>query len=364
MSLWRWAEWMEPIPVDSQITLGEGNTPLVRSRRIGPGAGLDHLYFKLEMISPTGSYKDRFATLAIAHMLAHGKQRCFATSSGNTGASLAAYCAAAGVRCEIAIVDTAPSDKVSQMASYGAHLYRVKGFGTDPDISRRVFEVTTQLGSAPDAARQVSAYLYSPVGMTGVQTIAYELAEQLPQGIDHVFCQAGGGGLVLATARGFTQVREHAKMNRFPAVECVQPVGNDTIASPLRHGEAKARAVTCTTAISGLQVPTVIDGDEVIAACRACGGTGHAVEDEAVWEVQGRLAREEGIFCEPAAAVTVAGALQAARDGMLGRDAVVVCLLTGSGFKDRPSVQRMVRDQECPLIAVEELERRTNETGP
>jgi threonine synthase len=358
MSLWRWAEWIEPVQADCRVSLGEGDTPLARSRRVGPSAGLDGLHFKLDMVMPTGSYKDRFAAVAVAHMLAHGKRRCLGTSSGNTGASLAAYCAAAGLGCHIAVVDTAPPDKLAQMLSYGATLYRVKGFGTDPAISKEVFDLVRELGKAPDAACQVSAYQFSPAGMTGVQTVAHELAEQLPGGIDHVFCQAGGGGLTLATARGFARMKEAGKLQRLPAVECVQPEGNDTIAGPLRDGAEKARAVECTTRISGLQVPSVIDGDEVIAACRAVGGTGHVVTDEEVWEVQGRLAREEGIFCEPAAAVTVAGALKAARAGYLRRDAVAVCLLTGSGFKDRPSVERMTRERNCPLIDAEELRRR------
>src|SRR5947209_20033127 len=102
MSIWRWADWLDPVPEHARVTLGEGDTPLVRSEHIGPKAGLRHLYFKLEYASPTGSYKDRFAAAAVSHMKAAGQTRCVATSSGNTGASLAAYCAAAGIECLIA----------------------------------------------------------------------------------------------------------------------------------------------------------------------------------------------------------------------------------------------------------------------
>jgi threonine synthase len=357
MSIWRWAEWIDPVPEAARVTLGEGATPLVRSRRIGPTCGLDHLWFKLDCVSPTGSYKDRFAAAAISHMVARRQTRCFATSSGNTGAALAAYCAAAGIRCHIALVETAPAAKLKQMLAYGARLYRVRGMGKDAAVSQQTFDVVGKHGAAADAAVQISAYCRSPLGMSGVQTIAHELAEQAPAPIDHVFCQAGGGGLVLATARGFEVQREAGQIDRSPAVECVQPEGNDTIATPLRQGQDRARAVTCTTAVSGLQVPSVMDGNEVIRACRACGGTGHVVADADVWQMQARLAREEGIFAEPAAVITVAAAVQAARRGELKRDALVVCLITGSGFKDQPSVERMVPAGDVPLVDVAELDR-------
>jgi threonine synthase len=357
MSIWRWAEWIDPVPEAARVTLGEGDTPLVRSRRVGPGCGLENLCFKLDCVSPTGSYKDRFAAAAISHMVARRQRRCFATSSGNTGAALAAYCAAAGIECHIAVVESAPGAKLKQMLAYGAHLYRVRGMGKDASVTEQTFATVRKHGSAPDAAVQISAYCQSPLGMSGVQTIAHELAEQAPAPIDHVFCQAGGGGLVLATARGFEVLREAGQIDRLPAVETVQPEGNDTIATPLREGRDRARAVTCTTAISGLQVPSVMDGDEVIRACRECHGIGHVVADADTWQVQARLAREEGIFAEPAGVITVAAALRAAAAGYLRREAVVVCLITGSGFKDPPSVDRMVPAAECPLVDVAELDR-------
>ncbi len=242
------------------------------------------------------------------------------------------------------------------MLAYGAELYRVRKFGVDPEITRLTFDLLQQRGSRRDAQLLISAYRYCPVGMTGVQTISYELAEQVAGAIDHVFCCAGGGGLALAVARGFGRLRETGCLaGRLPRVECVQPAGNATISLPLRQGRDRAEAVTCTTAISGLQVPSVIDGDEVIAACRECGGTGHTVADAFVWQVQARLAREEGIFCEPAAAVPLAGALQARAEGLLAEDATVVCLVTGSGFKDTTSVERMIADRACPLLDLEAL---------
>jgi threonine synthase len=107
--------------------------------------------------------------------------------------------------------------------------------------------------------------------------------------------------------------------------------------------------------ISGLQVPNVIDGHAALTECRATGGTGHAVSDDAVWDAQRRLAREEGIFTEPAGATALAGALQAAREGLVAADAHVVCLVTGTGFKDEAGVTRMLAGAECPMIELDEL---------
>ncbi len=213
---------------ESQFGLGEGQTPLILSRRIGPSVGLRNLYFKLETVNPSGSYKDRFAAAAISLMLREGKKRCLATSSGNTGSALAAYSAAAGISCDIVTVETAPSEKLRQMAAYGARIFKVRGFGPDPDITRRVFAWIEQTGNRANSALQISAYCYSPGGMTGVETISAELAAQLPAGIDHVFVPAGGGGLTLAVARGFD--RAPSSFSR-PGIHCVQPEGNDTIAS-------------------------------------------------------------------------------------------------------------------------------------
>jgi threonine synthase len=355
MSIWRWPDLADGIPPSTRLTLGEGETPLVPSRRIGPALGLNRLFFKLETTNPTGSYKDRFAARAIGHMLASGQTRCLATSSGNTGAALAAYSAAAGLGCEIAVVESAPESKLQQMHAYGADIYRVRGFGLDPEITTRAFEHLRRRAQRADTALQISAYCFSPHGMAGVQSIAYELAEQAPEAIDHVFCPAGGGGLTLAVARGFERLLQKKSLTRGPRIECVQPAGNDTIAGPLRRGEASARAVACTSQISGLQVPDVLDGNETLSACRRSGGTGHLVEDEAVWEAQARLARDEGSFSEPAGATALAGALQAARAGEIAPDAVVVCLVTGTGFKDLVSVERMVQDRGCPMVEVEAL---------
>jgi threonine synthase len=350
MSIWRFAEHLPDIPPRHRITLGEGNTPLVRSRRIGADLGLDQLYFKLENCNPTGSFKDRFAVMAASDMAARGATLCLATSSGNTGSALAAACAVAGIPCYIAVVDGAPLNKVRNMQVYGAQTYSVRGFGRDAAITDEVMEHLNWLCDQRGAALQISSYVYSPIGMAGCETLAYELAEQMEGRLDHVFTQAGAGGMTLAIAKGFNRLVTSEALKRSPAVHCVQPEGNNTIAGPLREGRLRAQEVSCTTNISGLQVPNVIGGHEVIPACRATGGTGHLVSDEQVFMAQRRLAREEGIFAEPAGATALAGIIAAVRAGELRGSIRVACTVTGIGFKDEKAFLTMVGEAPCPCL--------------
>lgn len=327
-----------------RITLGEGGTPLVPSQRIGAALGLRSLWFKYEGANPTGSYKDRFAAAAVSRLQQDGRKLCLGTSSGNTGAALAAYCARAGIACCLVIVEGAPESKLRQMRAYGATLFRLKGFGACPATTADVMESLRKFATELNAGLEISAFAYSPAGMAGVQTISYELAESFRGEPFNVFSPAGGGGLTLAVVLGLERVAARAR------VHCVQPMGNDTIASALRTGKARAAPVESTTAISGLQVGNVLDGDRVIHACRRSGGQGYVVDDEQVWVWQSRLAREEGIFCEPAGAVAIAGVEQALTRGELSAHEHVVCLVTGSGFKDEHALSRLAGVEGTPLL--------------
>ncbi len=323
------------------FTLGEGSTPLIRSKTIGPDQGQGHLYFKLETANPSGSYKDRFAAFAVADMLRTKSERCLATSSGNTGAALAAYAAAAGLPCHIVLVEGAPEGKLAQMQAHGARLVTVKGFGINKEISESIFGKLAMLASDYQTQIQVSAYTYSPVGMQGVQTIGFELAEDLPEA-DHVFVPAGGGGLALAICRGYQLWKHRQPEFKLPKIHCVQPEGNNTIAGNLRAGLEHAQAVeNAFTRVSGLQVANVIDGNETLQACRLSGGNGYLVSDEHVFDAQRILAQCEGVFAEPAGAVALAGWRKSLKLGEMSADEKSVCIITGNGFKDPPSVAAM-----------------------
>lgn len=352
--MWKYRSLLPTIAEDSVITLGEGNTPLVRSKKIGPELGLAHLYFKLENLNPSGSYKDRFASAFISQLKASGKKQCIATSSGNTGAALSAYCAAAGIACVLVIVDGAPLPKIRQMQLYGAKTIIVEGFGKDTTLTSRVFSILDEFTQALNIPLPVSAYKYCPEGMKGVQSIMYELMDSIE--VDHVFSPAGGGGLTLAMARGAKVFANDQKHSQCPKVHCVQPLGNDTIASSLRKGDTfAANLVGSFTRISGLQVPNILDGNEVIEECQSLGGTGFVVEDMNVFAYQKKLAQDEGIFSEPAGAVALAGLAEAVKNKQVQPQEKVVCLITGSGFKDMLSIDSYFDLPEIERIPADSL---------
>lgn len=342
--IWKYSHLLPSFSEDAKITLGEGNTPLVKSNRIGKALGLDRLYFKLEQTNPTGSYKDRFASFAIADLLQKKSPVCIATSSGNAGSALSAYAAAAGIKCFLAIVDGAPIGKLMQMRAYGAETLMVKGFGLDTQVTNDVMDGLQALAKGLGIPVHISAYHYSPLAMEGVQTMAFEIAEEIPGFQGHLFPPVGGGGMTLAIIRGFKKWKESHSDFQIPKVHCVQPAGNDTIATALRNGRDKAQPLErCLSAISGLQVPNVIDGDRLIQECRSTGGTGYAVPDEEVYTCQEMLAEMEGIYAEPAGAVALAGVMRAVKNGEINRQDHVVCIVTGHGFKDPSSVEKIAK---------------------
>ena len=347
-SIWKYESHLPLVEEQYRVLLGEGQTPLAKSRYVGKLLGIHNLYFKLENLNPTGSYKDRFAAVLVSEMVAKGQKVCIATSSGNTGAALSAYCAAAGITCILVVVDGAPLPKVKQMQLYGAHSIMVKDFGKSAEVTSQVFTQLEEICSANQLPLPISAFRYCPSAMQGVQTLVYEIQEELNGQVDHIFAPAGGGGLTLAVTRGVLTSASTSK------VHCVQPEGNDTIASPLRNGGGRAVAVAAsTTQVSGLQVASVIDGDQVIENCRKLGGSGYVVSDDEVFKWQKLMAQKEGIFCEPAGAVALAGLAEAVSRNEIQKEEAVVCLVTGSGFKDMASIDRNFNLPEVSTTTME-----------
>ena len=153
------------------VTLGEGRTPVVYSRRIGPSLGLKSLIFKLELCNPSGSYKDRFVAAQVSAMGARGVRSCLATSSGNTGSALAAYCARYEIRCTVIVNEHAPAGKLMQMQAHGASVVRVRGFATSPKVTQQVYAQLDRYSQVTGAPLVVSAYRYCSEGMKGVESL-------------------------------------------------------------------------------------------------------------------------------------------------------------------------------------------------
>jgi len=309
-------------------------TPLLGSAQTAP-----NLHFKLESTNPTGSYKDRFVAAQLKHLAAQGYRTCVATSSGNTGSSLAAYCARLGMGCIIAVNADAPAGKLLQMQAHGATVIRIPNFVTSPEITRDVFEQLQSFSAQGRAALVVSAFHYCPTGMRAVGKIAAEILAALP-GTDHIFVPVGGGGLYVAIAEECLALGVRTK------VHAVQPEGCPTLLRPFRSGSDIVEPVEADTRISGLSVPFDIDAGRALALVRRTGARVFGVTDSEVYAAQHALFRREGIYAEPAGAAALAGYRQAVLQGIVREDQVSVCVVTGHGFKDPASAQLLAEETE------------------
>ena len=341
-----------------RITLGEGNTPLLRSTRVGPALSLHQLYFKLENCNPSGSYKDRFSAAEMARVLRVGALSCVATSSGNTGSSLAAYCARYRIQCTIIVGQAVPEGKLAQMRAHGAQLLRVTGFDTSPEVGRRVTAILTKFSTTRNVPLIISSYRHCPEGMRGVESIPEELDRQLEGGIDHVFVPVGSGGLFTAVCLGFARGQA-----RLPKVHAVQPEKCSTIVGAWQRGDDEIREVESGTAITGISVSYNIDGDAALRLLRKSGGLGLAVSDCAIFEAQRRMLEEEGIYAEPAGAAALAGLIQAVRERRIGPADKIVCVVSGAGFKDPDSISHVAARRPVLWVTPDDLERQLAETG-
>lgn len=331
------------------VSLGEGNTPLVKSSNLN-----GNLFFKMEQLNPTGSFKDRFAAVETALIKQAGITTFIATSSGNTGSALAAFSAKHGLRCLLFVNEIAPVPKLKQMLVYGAEVFRVKNFGVTNELSAPIFQRLQDLAQESATRLVISAYKYSPDGMEGVKTIAYELIEQLGETPDNVFVPVGGGGLLSGIWRGFNDLKSRNLIEKLPKINGVQPELNDTIVTPFLENSAKAREVNTTTSISGLAVQVDIDATLALQSVKNSNGFGISVSDEEIFQAQNQLAVKEGIYIEPAGATSVAGYLKAIEFGLISETEKSVCILTGHGLKDTSvSSQQEVKDIDLSYLTSE-----------
>jgi threonine synthase len=279
------------------VTLGEGSTPLLRSERLSAGLGFE-LWLKFEGANPTGSFKDRGMALAVAKAVEAGARTIVCASTGNTAASAAAYAARAGITAVIVHAAGGPaSAKLAQVRVTGARLVEVGGTFDD------AFAAAEELAEREGAVVVNST---NPDRIDGQKTAALEILDQLGGPPDVVALPYGGGGNTTAYAKGFL---EAGLTPRLVPVEATDRSG--TVASAIR-------------------IPTPVHRAEVDEVLARCGGAVVSVTDEEIAVAWRSLAREEGVFCEPASAAALAG-LASAGDLAGAR---VVCVLTGHGLKD------------------------------
>lgn len=355
--LWKYAAHLPLRNLSYAVSLGEGNTPLLRSGHLAQEIGVGELLFKIEGANPTGSYKDRIAAVGLSRLKELGKRAWAATSSGNAGAAMAAYGVRAGVDGYLFTLEKAARAKVAQIMAYGPRMMAVERLGYDPKAEIDTWANIRQVCKANEWMMLVTAHAFSTHAMEGVKTISFEIAEQLRGNVpDVVYVPVGGGGLHAAIWRGFAEWKAAGLTDRVPRIVSVSPTGCGSIHQAWLNGESKVTPIPeVTSAISGLQLAAPPDGDLVLQAMAASGGWSVSVEDEATYAAQAQLAKREGIFVEPASAISLAGVIADRALGRLKGDERVACILTGIGFKDMNALQKMVEHVEMPLIKPDDI---------
>ena len=310
------------LPVTSAtpiITMGEGDTPLVRSNRLGRELGCTELYFKLEGCNPTGSFKDRGMVMAIAKALEEGTKAIMCASTGNTSASAAAF----GAYCDIPTFVLIPKGevamgKLAQAMIYGAKVIMING------------NFDAALGMVREFTQRNDVTLVNSVNphrIEGQKTAAFEIVDQLGGAPDMLFIPVGNAGNITAYWKGFREYQDLGRSQALPRMMGFQAEG----AAPIVRGEPVARPQTIASAIR-IGNPATWNG--AIEARDGSGGVIDAVSDDEILEAYRLLANKEGIFCEPASAASFAGLMKMHRQGMDLSDKRIVCICTGNGLKD------------------------------
>ncbi len=293
---------------DPVITLNEGSTPLVRAPRLSERVGVD-VWLKIEGANPTGSFKDRGMTCAVSAAVRDGAEAVICASTGNTAAALAAYAARAGIRGVVIVPEgKIAMGKLAQALMHGAQVIAIRG-----NFDQALQLVRTVADQHPIAlVNSVNEFR-----IEGQKTASFEIAEELGGELDALCIPVGNAGNITAYWRGFSELGLSPRMFGFQAAG----------AAPLVLGRPVERPETIASAI---RIGNPARWEQAMDAMTASGGAVNAVSDEQILDAYRFLAREEGVFCEPASAASVAGLIAFGAAGA----ARVACVLTGHGLKD------------------------------
>lgn len=317
--LWRYAEALPRIQPDARLDLGERMTPLVHMNlRDLP------VRVKMDFLLPTGSYKDRGSCILISLLKGLGVERVADDSSGNAGASIAAYAAAADIECSIYLPTGNSPAKLAQVSAYGAKLVQVGGGRAA--ASARVRELPRDIFYA--------SHNWHPAFGAGTATMGFEIWEQLGHRCPTaIVAPAGNGSIILGCFRAFEMLRLSGAVQQLPRLYAAQSEAFPSVADsldkgmdeplPARRGETIAEGIAC-------EIP--VRGREVLRAIRLSHGDALKVADQEIVDAISRLGYA-GFFVEPTAAVGAAGYLKLVDRGILNPDEPNVVVLTGTGLK-------------------------------
>nr|VFJ87422.1 MAG: L-threonine synthase [Candidatus Kentron sp. LFY] len=318
-----------PVREDTQvICLGEGNTPLIRLQNIprdlarDPGETLDNrveLYVKYEGLNPTGSFKDRGMTMAVTRSVEEGSRAIICASTGNTSASAAAYAARAGITAFVLIPEGKIAlGKLAQAMMHGAIVLQIRGnFDAGMQLVKEV----------ADTAPVTIVNSINPYRIQGQKTAAFEIMDALGRPPDYHCLPVGNAGNISAYWLGYTEYYRDGIVATRPRMCGYQASG----AAPFLRGHPVENPETVATAI---RIGNPQSWDTAVDAQQESGGWFDEFTDQEILAAQRLLAEKEGIFCEPASAISLAGALRDIERGKIPGGSRVVCTLTGHGLKD------------------------------
>jgi len=337
--IWRYGGILPAVERKFRVSLGEGNTMLQHGMRIEKSIGVEELWIKDETVEPTGSYLDRSSALFVSVALSLGYGRISTYSTGNLGASLAAYSSKAGLKTHVQVKPTIDLGKLYQMIIYGAEVSVVNSFG------KRSIKGA------------IVAVEHDPLINEAKKTIMLEILLQLSgRQPEYVILPMGEGGLAYATFKTLRELRELGVVKRSIGIVGVQPEDCKPIVKAFERGldtvEAEAEP---RSRIFDLNVANPRFGNAALSAIRQTGGLAVSVSEKEIFEALSLLAEKEGILAEPAGSLSLAGLIKLVKSGGLSRDVRVVCVVTGSGLKD-PRVMKEIAFRKSSLgVLIEEL---------
>ena len=310
------------LPINSKtpvFSLGEGNTPLIKSRNIVDEIGCKSLFFKLEGCNPTGSFKDRGMVLAVAKAVEKGISSIACASTGNTSASAAAYGAYLGLRTTLIVPKgNVARGKLAQAVAYGAHIAMIDGnFDKALEIARELCE--------RHPVELVNSL--NPNRIEGQKTASFEIVEELGMAPDHLFIPVGNAGNITAYWKGFKEALESGLSGKLPVRNGYQASG----AAPIVDGAIVEEPRTVASAI---RIGNPASWELALKVRDESKGFIDKVDDEEILSTYRRLASDEGVFCEPASAASLAGLLKRVNSGESFEGKTIVCVITGNGLKD------------------------------
>ena len=326
-----------PISDDTRIiSLGEGNTPLIRLNNIPKMMNKKvEIYVKYEGLNPTGSFKDRGMCMAVTKAVEEGSKAIICASTGNTSAAAAAYAARAGITAFVLIPEGKIAlGKLSQAMMHGAVVIQIKGN----------FDVGMQL--VKDVAKEAPVTIVNsinPYRLQGQKTAAFEIVEELGSAPDFHCLPVGNAGNISAHWMGYTEYHDHGIVNNLPRMVGYQAAGS----APFIRGHRVDDPETIATAI---RIGHPQSWDLAWKLQKESNGWFDECRDEDILAAQKLLAEKEGIFCEPASAAALAGAMRDVNNGKIPEGSKIVCTLTGHGLKDPDTA---IKQSTSPLMTVE-----------